>query len=202
MSNKERELNEIRFAGNTRDDKKLWHTYVYCALEKARFGQTKDKATVPAVVDDPINRVEDSLSFALQTIVFSAFALEYRLKRILISMGVEFGSRETLRPLLRCFWPRLSNKDRLDRKGKCSEPAEWNNYFEDLTQLVKLRNDIAHANYCERLSFFSGAENPLEMARKYYHSVVHGIRIINIGTGDETHSDEEAKEDFKPLILP
>jgi len=189
----------IRFDGDTRDDVKLWHTYVHWALEKARFGQTKDKTTIPAVVDDPINRVEDSLSFALQIIIFSAFALEYRLKRVLISMGVEFGSKETLNPLLKCFWPRLSNKNRLDKKGKCLPPTEWNDCFEDLLQLVELRNDIAHANYCEILSFFSGAETPLKKARKYYHSVVDAIRIINIGTGYEIRPDEEAKEDFKPL---
>ncbi|GAI15515.1 unnamed protein product [marine sediment metagenome] len=199
MSNKERELNTISFAGDTFEDKKLWGTYVHWALEKARFGQTKSKTTVPAGVDDPINRVDDPFSFALQIIVFSAFALEYRLKRVLIYMHVEFGSKETLYPLLCKFWTRLSDKDRLDKKGKCSPPSEWNNYFEDLKQLVKLRNNIAHANYSKTFSFFSGVENPLKTARKYYHSVVDAIRIINKGTGYETRPDEEAKKDFKPL---
>lgn len=201
MSNKERELNAISFAGDTLEDKKLWGTYVYWALEKARFGQTEGKTTTPAGVDDSNNRVEDPLSFALQIIVFSAFALEYRLKRVLIYMHVEFGLKETLCPLLCKFWTRLSDKDRLDKKGKCSPPSEWNNYFEDLKQLVKLRNNIVHVNYSETFSFFSGVENPLEMARKYYRSVVHAIRIINIGTGYETCSNEEAKKAFKPLLV-
>jgi len=189
----------IRFDGNTSDDVKLWHTYIHWAREKARFGQTKDKATIPAIADDPINRVEDSFSFALQTIVFSSFALEYRLKRVLISMDVKLKSKETLGPLLCKFWPRLSSKNRLDKKGKCSPPTEWNNCLEKLIQLIELRNDIAHANYSETLSSFSGVENPLKMARKYYDSVVDAIRIINIGTGYETRPDEKAKEDFESL---
>ncbi len=201
MSNEEKELNGISFAGDTLEDRKLWGTYVYWALEKARFGQIKGKTTTPAGVDDPINRVEDSLSFALQTIVFSAFVLEYRLKRVSIYMHVEIESKETLGSLLCKFWPRLSGKNRLDKKGKCSPPSEWDNYFEDLKQLVKRRNDIAHANYSKTLSLFSGVENPLEMARKYFRSVVHAIRIINIGTGYETRSDEKAKKDFEPLMV-
>lgn len=165
MSNEERELNGISFAGDTLEDKKLWGTYVYWALEKARLGQSKDKATVPAGVDDLNNRVEDSFSFSLQIIVFSAFALEYRLKRVLIFMHVEFDLMEHFTPLLKDFWHRLSNIPRLDKKGNCSEPTEWNNYLEDLLQLVKLRNDIVHANYRETLSFLSGTENSLKMAR-------------------------------------
>ncbi|GAI18664.1 unnamed protein product, partial [marine sediment metagenome] len=102
----------IRFDGNTPDDVKLWHTYIHWAREKAKFGQTKDKATIPAIADDPINRVEDSLSLTLQTIIFSSFALEYRLKRVLISMGGKLKSKETLTPLLNNFWQRLSNIDR------------------------------------------------------------------------------------------
>jgi hypothetical protein len=189
----------IRFDGNTPDDVKLWHTYIYWAREKAKFGQIKDKATIPAIADDPNNRVKDSLSLALQTIIFSSFALEYRLKRVLISMGVKLKSKETLTPLLNNFWKRLSNIDRLDKKGKCSPPTEWNNCFKDLEQLVKLRNNIAHANYFETLSSFSGAESPIKMARRYYNSVVEALRLINIGTAYETRPDEEVKEYFRPL---
>lgn len=86
----------IRFDGNTPDDVKLWHTYIYWAREKAKFGQIKYKATIQAIADDPNNRVEDSLSLALQTIIFSSFALEYRLKRVLASMGVKLKSKKDL----------------------------------------------------------------------------------------------------------
>ena len=189
----------IRFDGNTPEDIKLWHTYIYWAREKAKFGQIKDKSTIPAIADDPNNRVKDSLSLSLQTIIFSSFALEYRLKRVLISMGVKPRSKETLAPLLNNFWKRLSDIDRLDKRGKCSPPREWNNCFKDLEQLVKLRNNIAHANYVEILSSFSGAESPLKMARRYYNSVVDAIGLINIGTGYETRPDEEVKEYFRPL---
>ena len=199
MSNKERELNKIRFAGDTLEDEKLWYTYFHWALEKARFGQTKNKTTNPAVVDNPVNRVKDSFSFALRIIIFSAFALEYRVRRVLIYMDAKHEYEENFTRLLKDFWDLLSNIDRLDKKGKCSPPTEWNNCLEDLRQLVKLRNNIAHANYREILSFFSGAENPLKMARRYYNSVVDALRLINIGTGYETRPDEEANKNFELL---
>ena len=192
----------IRFDGNTPDDIRLWHTYIYWARERAGFGLIKDKATIPAIADDPNNRVEDSLSLALQTIIFSSFALEYRLKRVLISMGVKPKSKETLTPLLNKFWKRLYDIDRLDKRGKCSAPTEWNNCFKDLEELVNLRNEIAHANYSEILSSFSGPESPLKMAHRYYNSVVDAIRLINIGTGYEIRPDEEVEEYFRPLRIP
>ena len=135
----------VRFDGNTPDDIKLWHTYLYWARQRVKSDSSLDLISKPAIVDNPDNRVEESISSTLQAIVFSAFALEYRLKRVLISMGVSFPPKETLMPLLQKFWNRLSRIDRLDGKGKCTPPNDWNDCMRVLESLVKIRNNIAHA---------------------------------------------------------
>ncbi len=201
MSNEERDFNKKKFAGDTPEDTKLWNTYVYWALEKARFGQAKGKIITPAVVDDKKNRVGDSLSFALQIIIFSAFALEYRLKRVLIERGVKSKSKKTLKPLLDIFWKELKKKDRWDEEGKCFQPPEWNSCNKDLRKLVELRDKIVHANYLEIRSFFSGTENSLETALRYYRSFIKAIGLISIGTGYGIRSNEEVENELKSLLV-
>lgn len=201
MSNKERGLNKTKYAGDSPNDIKLWNTYVYWALEKARFGQAKDKTTTQAIVDDPDNRIKDDISLALQIIIFSAFALEYRLKRVLIDRGVKGKSNGNLDPLLDIFWKELKKRNRWDKKGKCFKPTGWDNCEEDLRKLVKLRNKIVHANYLETLSFFSGKENSLKTALRYYHSFIKAMGLISIGTGYGVLSNEEVEKELEALLV-
>lgn len=80
------------FDGDSQDDRKLWHTYLYWARERAMM--CSSAIPVPGViVDDPINRVDSSIGKSLQAILFSSFALEYRLKRVLICMNVSFPKK-------------------------------------------------------------------------------------------------------------
>jgi hypothetical protein len=189
----------VRFDGDTPDDIKLWHTYLYWARNCARAGLPLDPVAQPAIVDNPANRVDASLSDALQAIVFSAFALEYRLKRALQSMGVPCKSNEKLQTLLGSFWKRLSTVDRLDGKGKCAPPIAWNGCKRKLDSLVTLRNDIAHANYGNTLAYFTDKLDPPAVAREHYHAVVNALMLINIGTGYETSPAALVEEYFRPL---
>lgn len=186
------------FDGDTPRDRKLWHTYLYWARERA----STSASGVPAsgvIVDDANNRVDATIGKALQAILFASFALEYRLKRVLISMDVPLGPKETLGQFLNEFWGRLASVPRLDGKGSCLPPSEWSSIEPRLKRLVKLRNDIAHANYTDTLQFLSEAHGPTEEARDLYNAVVQAIRLVNEGTGYDTRSKEKLDDYFKPL---
>lgn len=186
------------FDGDSQDDRKLWHTYLYWAREQA---MTSSSAIPVAgvIVDDPISRVDSSIGRSLQTILFSSFALEYRLKRVLICMNVSFPKKETMGLFLKQFWSRLRAVERLDGCGSCSPPEGWQGLESHLRRLVDLRNSIAHANYTETLNFLSAGADPQQQARDFYNCVVDAIRLVNEGTGYETRSKEELDEYFGPL---
>ena len=188
------------FDGDSQDDRKLWHTYLYWARERAMTSPSA--IPVPGViVDDPVNRVDSSIGKSLQAILFSSFAIEYRLKRVLICMNVVFQKKETLGPFLEKFWIRLRAVARFDGCGNCSPPASWQGLEPHLKRLVDLRNNIVHANYTETLNFLSVGTNPQQQARDFYNYVVDAIRLVNEGTGYDTRSNEELDEYFRPLKL-
>ncbi len=186
------------FDGDTLPDQKLWHTYLYWARERA----STPASGVPApgvIVDDADNRVDATISKALQAILFTSFALEYRLKRVLISINVSFRQKETLGPFLDNFWGRLASVARLDGQGSCLPPSDWSTIEPHLKRLVKLRNDIAHANYTDTLQFLSQTSSPTEEARDLYNAAVQAILLVNEGTGYDTRSRKELDEYFEPL---
>ncbi len=189
----------VTFDGDTESDRKLWHTYMYWARRNARLPQGHKPSESQAIVDDPANRVSDEISAAIQTVLFSCFALEYRLKRVLKALNVSFPDKETLTPFLNRFWERLRNKNRLDSTGFCKPTSDWSSIEPELKYLIELRNDIAHANYEETIKFISGGSDPMTEARKLYNMVVDAIRLVNQGTGYDIRSEDELKKYFQPL---
>ena len=182
----------VAFDGKTPSDVKLWHTYVWWARLQIAAPDPR------VIVDAPANRIDPALSRALQTVVFSAFALEYRLRRVLEEMGQTVRPRTTLSQLLTLFWIRLGTVDRLDGSGKCAQPAGWNSCEGTLKSLGTLRNSIAHANYDEILKSLRGGD-PTQLAKNYYNAVIEAIKLINIGTGYDTRSRVEIDGYFEVL---
>lgn len=186
----------IRFDGNTQEDIKLWHTYLFWARSRVCNTEVADSKVI---ADDPASRVDVSIGEALQAILFCSFTLEYRMKRVLLSMGFNLPKKETLGPLYANFWPRLEKLDRLDKAGKCKKPVEWKGCADTLDTLVSVRNAIAHADYNEALRMLSATRDPADMARKYYNALINAIMLINISTGYDTRPFHEIEEYFKPL---
>ena len=186
----------IRFDGNSPEEIKLWNTYLFWARSRVCNTEVADSKII---ADDPAKRLDASIGEALQAILFCAFTLEYRMKRVLLSMGFKLPEKETLGTLYEKFWPRLETMDRLDRAGKCKKPVEWKECADTLKKLVSVRNDIAHANYEETIQMLSATMDPADMARRYYNSLIDAIMLINISTGYETRPFHEIEEYFKPL---
>jgi hypothetical protein len=187
------------FDGSTDNDRRLWNTYI--ALAKYHAIRTGGQPAKPqhSIAEDPTKRVEEPLAEALQTILFSCFALEYRLKRVLSEMNPQSKPKCGLESLVKGrFWDLLQNTDRCDGKGKCARPKEWATCEPKLTELTRLRNKIAHANYEDVLRFF-GKPDPLMLARGYYNAVVDAVMLINIGTGYDTSPLDEIEEYFRSL---
>jgi len=193
----------VRFDGKTDNDIRLWHTYVFLAREpvKSLFA-AQPHGKKPAIADDPTNRVKESIAKALQTILFSSFTLEYRMRRVLDELGVILRPNTTLTPLLKNFWIRLAAVDRLDKKGKCLPPPDWRNCESDLKRLVQLRNDIVHADYKDTLRAFSNHGSPESLACQLYNSVVEAIKLINVGTGYDLRSRQHIDTYFDELKVP
>ncbi len=189
----------ITFDGDSESDRKLWHTYVYLARKNALFPQEVNPYGSKAIADNPTNRVNETISSAIQTILFSCFTLEYRLKRVLKKLNISFPEKKTLGPLFDKFWYRLRNTNKLNSTGFCQPPPDWSSIESDLKSLIKLRNNIAHANYDETIQFIAGSSDPMTEARKFYNIVVDAIRLVNQGTGYDPRPEDELKKYFQPL---
>jgi hypothetical protein len=185
-------------AGEKVEDRKLWHTYFYWAREKVLTLSTSDPDE-SAIIDNPKNRIGVTPSNILQAILFSAFALEYRLKRTLEFMSVKVPKKVTLGPLLDIFWRELSKVDKYEDNVKCSPPGEWKSIKADLTKLVELRNRIAHANYKKTSQIFADESEGIKQALRCYNAVVDAVKLINFGTGYDKRPLNELEEYFKPL---
>jgi hypothetical protein len=184
----------VTFDGKTDDDRALWRTYLHWGREQLRPGATG------AMVDDPSKRISETESRALQAVLFSAFALEFRLKRVLTFLNASLKPDEGLKNLLKEFWSKLAGRARVDGKGEITIPAEWDSISAVLSELADVRNDIAHANHRETLAFIRGAgSDPTTRARTFFNAVVDAIRIVNQGTGYDDRPDPELRAYFEPV---
>lgn len=137
----------VTYDGKTDDERALWFTYLYWGRERLQSNPSG------AMVDDPARRISDEESRALQAVVFSAFALEFRLKRVLTYCSASLKPNEGLKDVLKDFWERLIERPRVDGKGKIVGPVEWDNVVGLLNELADLRNNIAHSDLSATLAF-------------------------------------------------
>ena len=189
----------IGIHGDTEADQKLWQTYFYWARQRAKTCLPSAEPAEGTIVNDPNDRVSEALSNALQSIVFSAFALEYRLKRTLCYMNCMPKKRIMLKELLDKFWTYLAATERKDRQGKCKAPVNWQSCEDKLSELVTLRNKIAHGNYNEILGEFTNEQDAADKAKELYNAVVEAMMLINIATGYNTRTRDEIEAYFAPL---
>jgi len=184
----------VTFDGKQDEDRALWQTYVYWVRERLRIPSNPN-----VIADNPIRRLPESTSQALQVVLFSAFALEYRVKSVLTYCSASLKPEEHLKSILRTFWQRLLTTQRIDGAGLVVEPPEWAAVVSRLLELADVRNKIAHANRAEILAFINEGSDPLSRARGLFEAAIDGIRIINEGTGYDSEPHDELVARFDLL---
>jgi hypothetical protein len=169
----------ISVAGDTPEDQQLWHTYFFWPRAILSPSATRKLRT-----NGVFKRLPRSRSSHLQAIVFAAFALEYRLKRIYEVLGLSYRDKDTLGALLANFRRRVETAARLDGRGPVRLPAEWASVESRLKRLNTIRNHIAHANYRKLLALVpSDTRASRAIARQCVNALVDAIRVTNRALG-------------------
>lgn len=181
-----------RYSGDSPDDEKLWFAYFASASQAVVAECPRWKPIGFNELTDPKMNPDRKLVAAMQSIVGSAFAIEYRMKRVLEVLGVLRKERKSLNELLDCFWCWLSRIRRWDKADLCREPNEWSSLEQKLDELRKVRNDIVHSNREKVLAALGN--DPLNIARELYNTAVEAIKLVNWGTGYT--NDQSASDDY------
>jgi hypothetical protein len=188
----------MNLAGVSPDDQRLWNTYVYWARSELAPGSS-NKLDIGKVH----NRITSTRAKAFRAIVFAAFVLEYRVKRIYEELGVTFHHKDTLGTLLKDFQKRVEAKARVDNGRPIQLPREWSGIYGRLTMLKQLRNEIAHAKYAQlRTRVGLSPRTLLRRAFSCYNSVIDAIRVTNIAIGYHTRASSVMRPYYRQLRLP
>jgi len=192
-------VSPVSIAGDSPEDQQLWNTYVFWARSVLDPSTSRRSGLLIARVS---NRIRRSTSTHLQAIVFAAFALEYRIRRIYEVLGLAHRKRDTLGKLLSNFRRRVETADRLDGKGRVRLPAEWPSIEARLRRVNTLRNDIAHANYQDVLKLLpADARKSRAVARDCFNALVKAIQVTNRAVGYEHRSVREVNRDYRRLKI-
>jgi hypothetical protein len=188
----------MNLAGNSRNDQRLWNTYVFWARS-----ELAPSSSAALEIGRSRNRITNKRANAFRAIVFAAFVLEYRIKRIYGELGVTFKHKDTLGQLLKDFKRRVEAKSRLDNQRPIRFPREWDGIYSRLTMLKELRNEIAHAKYAQ-LQARIGAKprSLLRRAFSSYNSVIDAIRVTNVAIGYDTRTGSVVRAYYRQLRLP
>jgi hypothetical protein len=186
-------------AGETPQDIQLWNTYLFWAFSAASPARSRARRLR---ITKRANRIKRSTERNLQAILFAAFAIEYRLKRIYEFLGLQVRRNDTLGALVTNFRQRMATAKRPDGKGHVKLPTEWTSIEKRLKDLCKWRNAIAHANYKEVLTLLpSDTRKSLRQARKYYNTVIDTIRVTNRAIGYEAAPKREDRKFYARLKI-
>jgi hypothetical protein len=186
-------------AGETPQDIQLWNTYLFWALSAASPDNSKVSGLV---ITKRANRIRNSTARNLQVILFAAFALEYRLKRIYEVLGLQVRRNDTLGALIRNFQKRMATARRPDGKGYVRLSSEWVSLEKRLLRLCQWRNAIAHANYKQVLTLLpSDSRKSRTQARDCYNAVVDTIRVTNRAIGYDSDSRREDRKYYARLRI-
>jgi hypothetical protein len=187
-----RKTSDRNVAGRTFGDRRVWNTYLYWA-----------RSSFPAIdptlqIAKPENRLTVEQDRALQSIVFTAFVLEYRLKRTFEYVGIAFRRRDGLGTLVAVCRERIEQARTRDGRAIVL-PREWLAVEERLKRLVELRNAVAHADYAKVRSLTRGSKSLGKEARQSYNAVVDAIRILKQAVKDDTRRGRAARQHYDRL---
>jgi hypothetical protein len=189
-----------RFDGKTDDERKVWHSYMRIARDRVIASGAVPSATRRPEICNQKLVWDKKAREAVQTIVFAAFILEARLKRVLNEMGRPPRKLDGLNNVLTNFWRALSTVKKIGREDACAPPPEWSQIEAQLNELRQLRNLMAHGNLSE-VARRLRSQDAQKKARELYNAVMKAILLVNLGTGYETKSPKDAWQYFAPLLM-
>jgi hypothetical protein len=181
-------------AGETDRDAKIWNQYVFWARPAL---DTKTESASGLDISDPRRRLTVKQEAALRAIVFTSFALEYRIKRILEALGLSFRKRDSLGSLLENFRTRIETAMRMDDGKKIRLPSTWPSLEKRLKKINELRNRIAHAKYAEVNHILT--ERPGRVASRSFNALVDFIQVTNEAIGYDTDRPAVRRKRYREL---
>jgi hypothetical protein len=192
-------MSPIDLSGQTRDAKRHWNTYLFWARVLLDPATPRRKFLV---IGRASERLPRSRSAHLQSVIFVAFALEYRLKRVYEELGLSYRQKDTLGPLLQNFKRRVESAQRLDGSGQIRLPEEWTSIEPRLRNLIELRNAVAHPDYQRLDRIWPKAPGQSRAtARKCFNALVDMIRVTNAAIGYDSTTRSEARRYFSRLKI-
>jgi len=181
-------------AGDKSRDQRLWNSYVYWA--RAAF-----PGDLPATmsIKNARARIGTQQQSSLQAIVFSTFALEYRLRSVYAALGLGTRRRDGLWDLASNLEVRTRSVSGLNGKP-VRFPAEWRRVLPRVQRLLELRNSIAHGN-APRVGDLLAAQGPSikVQARRGYNAFIDAVRVINIAIGYEDRRGADLRAYYAAL---
>lgn len=186
-----------RYSGDDVIGEKFWFSYFQCACEPLlRDGRNWRHPQYDSSNEKELGADSDLMA-ALQSIAFSVFALEFRMKRALLVMGAG-KQKAPLEDMIDNFWLWVTGLPRRREPGVCAEPAEWAGVKRLLHDARVLRNKIGHAdgNALRRLL----GTDTLRDAVKHHAAVLDAIRLVNWGTG-YTNDKSKSRDYWERLKL-
>jgi len=204
---------QSQFAGEKKQDRKIWFTYHWSALKAAREAislnptlEVREEKTDECLACNQ-HRHPDCFSKSLVAIVMCVFTIEYRVNRVAKDKGIweeeinECFNEDGVRILL-CK-PKEFNELSLYQKWrnimevleKTPKP-EFCELVEKLKNWITLRNKIAHGDYKQILKF----QISPKQARSCYNEITEAIFGLNTALGDYG-TKEENQESCKKMLL-
>jgi len=172
----------VSLGGTSVREQQLWNTYMFWARQACDPHTMSNSALE---ITKPRRRVQRSADRFLQSVIFTAFAVEYRLKSVYEVLGISHRNRDTLGVLVRNFQHRVEMAQRLDGTGRVRLPAEWKRIQKKLLKLNEARNQIAHANYQQILGTIpSNGRTARRVAAGYFNAFVDLIRVTHRAIGN------------------
>ena len=185
-------MRDTNLAGAEPEEQLLWNSYVYWA--RSAFGEPAPDL----IVADPTSRLAPQDDKLLHALVFTTFALEYRLRSVYELLELPVRKNDGVSKLIENLERRTAG---MQRKGKAiTFPSEWKDLRKRLQKLLELRNKIAHGQRAPVSELLNATDPPLKtQAIDGYNALIDAIRIINVAISYDTREGDELDEYYAQL---